>query len=80
MWSFLVSGAFSFHGKQNHGLVFNIQLVAGGLTLPVAGWLADIYFGRYKLINWSVWTIWTTFMLVTASTIIAQFVDTSIVM
>ena len=53
--------------------MFNIQLVAGGLTLPVAGWLADIYFGR---INWSVWTIWTTFMLVTASTIIAQFVDT----
>ena len=74
--SFLVSGAFSFHGKQNHRLVFYIQLVAGGLTLPIAGWLADICFGRYKVINWSMWTIWTTFMLVTASTVIAQFVDT----
>ena len=45
LWSFLVTGVFNYCEKRNHGLVFNIQLVAGGLTLPIAGWLADIYFG-----------------------------------
>ena len=66
---------FNYCEKRNHGLVFNIQLVAGGLTLPVAGWLADIYFGRYKVINWSMWTMWVAFMLVTASSVVAQFVE-----
>ena len=66
LWSFLVTGAFCF-GEQNNRLVFNIQLVVGGLTLPIAGWLADIYFGRYKVINWSMWTMWIAFILATCS-------------
>ena len=75
LWSFLVTGVFNYCEKRNHGLVFNIQLVAGGLTLPIAGWLADIYFGRYKVINWSMWTIWVAFILATASSVVAQFVE-----
>ena len=75
LWSFLVTGVFNYCEEQNHGLVFNIQLVVGGLTLPMAGLLADIYFGRYKVIIWSMWTMWGALMLVTASSVIAQFVD-----
>ena len=60
--------------KQNHGLVFNIQLVAGGLTLPIAGWLADIYFGRYKMINLSMWIMWISVMLATTCSIVTEMV------
>ena len=45
----LITGVYDFYVKQNHGLILNIQLVVGGFTLPIAGWLADIYFGCYKL-------------------------------
>jgi hypothetical protein len=49
-----VTGAFNIYMMQSHGIVLNFQQVAGGLTLPIAGWLADIYFGRYKAINMSM--------------------------
>ena len=75
LWSFLVTGIFNFCEKQNHGLVFSIQLVAGGLTLSIAGWLADIYIGRYRMIRLSMWTMWVAFMLATASSVVVQFVE-----
>ena len=48
--------------------------VALGLTLPFAGWLADIRFGRYKVIRWSMWIMWIASMLATTSFVIEQFV------
>ena len=74
LWSFLITGMFNFFMKQNHGLVLNIQLVAGGLTLPIAGWLADVYFGRYKLINLSMWIMWISVMLATTSSVVTEMV------
>ena len=74
LWSFLITGVFNFYVKQNHGLVLNIQLVAGGLTLPIAGWLADIYFGRYKLIYLSMWTMWISVILATTNSVVAELV------
>ena len=55
-----------------HGL--EISTVAWSLTLPIAGWLADIYFGRYKVIRWSMWIMWTASMLVTLNSVVAQVV------
>ena len=75
VWSFLITGTFNFTMLHNQGLVFDIQLVVGGLTLPIAGWLADIYFGRYKVIHWSMWIMWISFVLATASSVVAQLVD-----
>ena len=75
VWSFLITGTFNFTMLHNQGLVFDIQLVVGGLTLPIAGWLADIYFGRYKVIHWSMWIMWISFILATASSVVAQLVD-----
>ena len=75
LWCFLISGVFNFNWKHNHGLVLNIQLVVGGLTLPIAGWLADIYFGRYKVINWSMWIMWVAFILATASSVVVKLVE-----
>ena len=74
VWSLLITGIFNFSNKQSHGLLFSIQLVAGGLTLPIAGWLADIYFGHYKVIHWSIVTIWVAFILATANLVIERLV------
>ena len=74
VWSLLITGIISFSNIQNHGLLFSIQLVAGSLTLPIAGWLADIYFGRYKVIHWSMVTMWVTFVLATANLVIERLV------
>ena len=74
VWSLLITGVVTFSSRQNRGLLFRIQLVAGGLTLPIAGWLADIYFGRYKVIRWSIVTMWVTFVLATANIVIEQLV------
>ena len=52
IWNYLVTSVFHFINRMknyDHGLLFNVQLVTGGLTLPIAGWLADVYFGRYKV-------------------------------
>ena len=71
----MITGTVDFSSKQSHQLLFSIQLVAGGLTLPIAGWLADIYFGRYKVIRWSMWTMWVAFVLATTSAVVEQLVD-----
>ena len=45
-------------------------------TLPIAGWLADVYLGRYKVIQWSMWIMWAGSVLATLSSVVAQSVDT----
>ena len=77
VWCFLITGTFNFSMDQIRGLVFDIQLIVGGLTLPIAGWLADIYFGRYRVIHWSMWAMWTSIILTTASSTVAQLVPDS---
>ena len=46
-----------------------------GLTIPVLGWLADVCIGRHKMMHWSLWIMWLAFMLATASSVIAQLID-----
>ena len=75
VWSLLITGTFNFSGRHNFGHLFSIQLVASGLTLPIAGWLADIYFGRYRVIRWSMVAIWITFALATANQVIEQLIS-----
>jgi peptide/histidine transporter 3/4 len=53
----------------------SIGTVALGFTLPLAGWLADMYLGRYKVIRWSMWIMWTASMLATGCSVVAQLVD-----
>ena len=42
------------------------------LMLPVSGWLADVYLGRYKVIKWSILTMWIASIVLVASFIMAQ--------
>ena len=53
----------------------SIGTIALGAILPFAGWLADVYLGRYKVIQWSMWIMWTASMLVTTSSVTAQLMD-----
>ena len=34
---------------------FVYSYVTATITFPLAGWLADVYFGRYKVIHYSLW-------------------------
>ena len=53
-----------------------VVLIIELLMLPVGGWLADVYYGRYKVLIASVWGMWTAMMIITGnSTILYLFPD-----
>ena len=58
-WSFLVSPTYiyiSHMGSVSYSSsIFVILQAIVGFTLPIAGWLADVRFGRYKVIRVSLW-------------------------
>ena len=78
VWNYLTMNLLTF-------LLYNINrgdrygsiayLLSFGLTLPIAGWLADACIGRYKVIRCSVWIMWIATVLATVSSVIAQLVD-----
>ena len=43
-----------------------------GLLLPIGGWLADAFFGRYKVIRCGMWMMWFGAMLNGVSLVISQ--------
>ena len=56
-----------FHPTAN-----NVYSIIWGLTLPIAGWLADVYLKRYKVIRWSIMIMWIASVLVAASSVLSQ--------
>lgn len=52
---------------QPPGLAYFIQvtftLALPQMLYPIAGWLADAYFGRYRTIHASLWFMWVGFLL-----------------
>ena len=50
------------------------EIVAAGIFLPIGGWLADAYFGRYKVILCGMWTMWLGAMLNGVSLVISRVV------
>ena len=51
-----------------------VQILLGmGIFYPLAGWLADVHFGRYKTLRCSVWIMWIGIMLTTTMVIITKF-------
>lgn len=80
VWSFLVcnTGFYTLKkilkSQEYKNLTIYITLACIGITLPIAGWLADIRFGRYKVMCWSIWTMWLTSMLLTTSCVVIMLV------
>ena len=51
-----------------------ITMVVLGFTLTLAGWLANIHFGRYKMIRWSMWIMWIASTLATVNSVMEQII------
>ena len=60
---------------EDNGVEFNIHLITLGLTLSIAGWIADVCFGRYGMVYWSMWIMWAALILATVSSVLARTVD-----
>ena len=79
IWSYCVSSLY-FYISHNASRVYSYPVFAMiqitvGLIIPLAGWLADIRFGRYRVIRFSLWTMWISSLLLTASLVTLQYLD-----
>ena len=52
-----------------------VHFISFLFILLIAGWLADVYFGRYKVICWSMWIMWVGSMLAAVSSVVSELVD-----
>ena len=55
-------------------LCFRLILVPVGIALSFAGWLADVYFERYKVLRWSIIIMWISSLLLTTTFLVEQIV------
>ena len=65
IWNFLCFSVYQYFNTSNSrdpiikkNEIFQAELLAMGLLLPIGGWLADAYFGRYRVIRFGMWTMW----------------------
>ena len=64
------------NGEKDHGIGFDVELVTFSLTLSIAGWIADVYLGRYRVLYLSVWVVWTALVLTTMNSVLLKTVST----
>ena len=73
VWNSLVINVLYYVLTQT--MVEGAHFISLFFTLLIAGWLADVYLGRYKVIRKSMCIMWTATMLMTLSSVLAQLVD-----
>ena len=73
IWNYLVTSLVNYH--VNYASDYKPYYIACSLILPFAGWIADVYLGRYKVIRWSMWIMWIASMLATVTSVVAQMVN-----
>ena len=74
VWNYLIATMYFLNRNGDPYAATVLQLIAGGLTLSIAGWLADVRIGRYKMIRFSMWAMWITYTLATACDVTANLV------
>ena len=78
--NFLVTSVFYYISiksvipEQHCTLCFKLIEVPVGLVLPFAGWLADIYLRRYKVLIFSIVTMWISSLLLTIAFVVETLV------
>ena len=79
VWSFLTTNLVYFiryaATTAYSSLVYYIALSIGVLFIPIAGWLADVSYGRYKIVQWSMWTMWISSLLLAGGLVIIQLLE-----
>lgn len=41
--------------EENHEIEYYLEIVTLVLTVSIAGWIADVYFGQYRVMHLSMW-------------------------
>ena len=61
---------------------FNVQLglLASMLLYPIVGWLADVYFGRYTVIKYSMWIMWCSAVISNVWILVKHYNHNSVVL
>lgn len=82
-WSFLTMSIVYYYSiskprdsisvKAGHMRPKGSELIGMGSLLLIGGWLADAYFGRYKVIRSGLWIMWIGSLISTCSLVIAKF-------
>ena len=78
IWSYICLSVLWFYvdtREKIFGVKFSIHAAALGLTLPIAGWIADVRFGRYRVMHLSMWIMWAALLLTTVSSVLAITVE-----
>ena len=80
-WGFFIMSVYYYidyqsliHEKDCSACFYIVQ-ISMSLVLPFAGWLADVCFGRYRVIYWSTWAMWISSVLITAYFIAVNLVQ-----
>ena len=80
VWNFLVTLVFyytiyKYSTPENIcPICFKLIPVPVGLALLFTVWLADVYFKRYKIIQWSIIIMWISSLLLTTSFVLEEIV------
>ena len=84
IWSSMIMNVFycllnsllvSYHDSISTSVMTIIAV-----TLPVAGWLADVRFGRYRVIHCSIRTMWISSVLLTVAHVVFSFIEYSLML
>ena len=58
--------------------LYTVMQVTMGMTLPLAGWLADVRFGRYKVIRCSMWIMWISAIVLSCGEVVLSLLNLSL--
>ena len=75
IWNYLCISIPFFYLKineDNQRVEFNVPIITLGLTLSIAGWIADVCFGRYRVMY--TWIMWGALMLATVNNVLERTV------
>ena len=79
IWSFLASAMYFYTSHLTSRILYlsstvlNAVQIFMGLAIPLAGWLADVRFGRYKVICFCIRIMWISSLLLTTGLVIVQY-------
>ena len=85
VWSYFIGTVFhllrtGYHIENNQSdssraSNTGIILVGSMLLYPIGGWLSDTRMGRYTVIRYSMWVLWTCSVLATLSEVLVDLID-----